>query len=209
MSDFLCRNNIFLFLRALVSHFELSESQVFCPEDLYLCQDIGKVFRTLAELSHTSKVQRSGVSGFPKKEKQLNKKLKTEQSNYEALGKNGFVCLSKVGLDVSTIYLQIFVTFAFSKYFIFLGQMYGEAGTEYIYHSFSTKVRLRDKDLCYNEDIYQTIFPPKQQRLSLADISFGGVKKVNNQITSYILGTSAITSFSHVLKRVSGKILTF
>ena len=87
MSDFLCRNNIFLFLRALVSHFELSESQVFCPEDLYLCQDIGKVIRTLAELSHTSKVQRSGVSGFPKKEKQLNKKLKTEQSNYEALGK--------------------------------------------------------------------------------------------------------------------------
>ena len=86
--------------------------------------------------------------------------------------------------------------------------MYGEAGTEYIYHSFSTKVRLRDKDLCYNEDIYQTIFPPKQQRLSLADISFGGVKKVNNQITSYILG-SAITSFSHVLKRGSGKILTF
>ena len=60
----------------------------------------------------------------------------------------------------------------------FLGQMYGEAGTEYIYHS-TAKVRLRDKDLCYNEDIYQTIFPPKQQRLSLADISFGGVKKVN------------------------------
>ena len=86
VSDFLCRNNIFLFLRAVVSHFELSESQVFCPEDLYLCQDVGKVFRTLSELSHTSKVQQSGVPGFPKKEKQLYKKLRSEKSNYEALG---------------------------------------------------------------------------------------------------------------------------
>ena len=57
--------------------------------------------------------------------------------------------------------------------------MYGEAGTEYIYDSFATKVRLRDQqDLYFNEDIYQTIFPPRQPRLSLADISFGGVKKV-------------------------------
>ena len=57
-------------------------------------------------------------------------------------------------------------------------QMYGEAGTEDIYDSFATRVRVRDKqDLCYNEDIYQTIFPPKQPRLSLADISFGGTGK--------------------------------
>ena len=58
--------------------------------------------------------------------------------------------------------------------------MYGEAGTEDIYDSFATRVRVRDKqDLCYNEDIYQTIFPPKQPRLSLADISFGGTGKKN------------------------------
>ena len=58
-------------------------------------------------------------------------------------------------------------------------KMYGEAGTEDIYDSFATRVRVRDKqDLCYNEDIYQTIFPPKQPRLSLADISFGGTGKI-------------------------------
>ena len=48
--------------------------------------------------------------------------------------------------------------------------MYGEVGTDQIYDSFASKVRLRDQqDLYYNEDIYQTIFPPKQPRLSLAD----------------------------------------
>jgi guanine nucleotide exchange factor VAV len=143
VSDFLCRNNSFLFLHAVVSNFELSESQLFRPEDLYLCQDIGKVFRTLSELSHTPKVSKAGIPGFPKKEKHLLKRLKSERGDYEALE-----------------------------------QMYGEAGTEYVYDSFATKVRLRDQhDLYYNEDIYQTIFPPKQPRLSLADISFGGTKK--------------------------------
>ena len=66
--------------------------------------------------------------------------------------------------------------------------MYGEAGTEYIYDSFATKVRLRDQqDLYFNEDIYQTIFPPRQPRLSLADISFGGVKKVYYVDTLFIV----------------------
>ncbi len=85
------------------------------------------------------------MPGFPKKEKQLLKRLKSEQTNYEAMN-----------------------------------QMYGEAGTEYIYDSFATKIssRARDQhDLYYNEDIYQTIFPPKAPRLSLSDISFGSVKK--------------------------------
>ena len=86
VSDFLCRNNIFLFLRASVFHFELADSQIFSPEDLYLCQDIAKVFKTLSVLSHSPKVQRSGVPGFPKKEKNLSKRLKSEKSNYEALG---------------------------------------------------------------------------------------------------------------------------
>lgn len=121
----------------------MSEGQLFKPEDLYLCRDIGKVFRTLSELSHSAKVVKSGVPGFPSKEKQLNKRLLSEQGNYEALE-----------------------------------QMYGEAGTEDIYDSFASRSRLRDRqDLYYNEDIYQTIFPPRQPRLSLADISFGNIKK--------------------------------
>ena len=62
-----------------------------------------------------------------------------------------------------------------------LEQMYGEAGTDYIYDSLATRARLRDKqDLCYNEDIYQTIFPPKQPRLSLAD-AFAGAGKKNKR----------------------------
>lgn len=143
VSDFLCRNNIYLFMHGLVSHFDLSEDQLFRPEDLYMCRDIGKVFRTLSELSHSSKVLRSGVAGFPTKEKQLLKRLKSEKGNYEALE-----------------------------------QMYGEAGTEDIYDSFASRVRLRDRqDLYYNDDIYQTIFPPRQPRLSLANISFAGTKK--------------------------------
>ena len=96
VSDFLCRNNIFLFLRASVFHFELADSQIFSPEDLYLCQDIAKVFKTLSVLSHSPKVQRSGVPGFPKKEKSLSKKLKSEKSNYEALG-NLHIFVSTVG----------------------------------------------------------------------------------------------------------------
>jgi len=149
VSDFLCRNNIFLFLHALASphNFNFEQDLLFDPEDLYLCRDIGKVFRLLSELSHHEKVLNSGFAGFPRKEKQLHKRLKSERGNYEALE-----------------------------------QMYGEAGTEDIYDSFATRVRVRDKqDLCYNEDIYQTIFPPKQPRLSLADISFGGTGKKNKR----------------------------
>ncbi len=147
VSDFLCRNNIFLLLHALVSHFDLKEEQLFRPEDLFLCRDIAKVFRTLSELSHSDKVLRSGVAGFPRKEKQLSKRLKTERGNYEALE-----------------------------------QMYGEAGTEDIYDSFASQVRLSDRqDFYYNEDIYQTIFPPRQPRLSLANISFGNGTKKNKR----------------------------
>ena len=47
VSDFLCRNNIFLFLHALASphNFNFEQDLLFDPEDLYLCRDIGKVFR--------------------------------------------------------------------------------------------------------------------------------------------------------------------
>ena len=75
VSDFLCRNNIFLFLHALASphNFNFEQDLLFDPEDLYLCRDIGKVFRLLSELSHHEKVLNSGFAGFPRKEKQLHK----------------------------------------------------------------------------------------------------------------------------------------
>ena len=81
VSDFLCRNNIFLFLHALASpqHFKFEQDLLFDPEDLYLCRDISKVFRLLSELSHHEKVLKTGVAGFPKKEKQLHKRLKSER----------------------------------------------------------------------------------------------------------------------------------
>ena len=155
VSDFLCRNNIFLFLHALASpqHFKFEQDLLFDPEDLYLCRDISKVFRLLSELSHHEKVLKTGVAGFPRKEKQLHKRLKSERGNYEALE-----------------------------------QMYGEAGTDYIYDSLATRARLRDKqDLCYNEDIYQTIFPPKQPRLSLADAFAGAGKKNKRKLPIEVL----------------------
>ena len=153
VSDFLCRNNIFLFLHAVLSHFELTEQQVFNPEDLYLCQDIGKVFRTLSELSHTPKVLKSGVEGFPPRkgngnnDKLLNKRLKSEKGNYEELE-----------------------------------QMYKCNNTEDLYDSFAHRVRVREgkENMYFNEDIYQTIFPPKQPRLSLAD-TFAGAGKKNKR----------------------------
>ena len=124
VSDFLCRNNIFLFLHALVSHFELTQSQLFSPEDLYLCKDISKVFRTLSELSHTPKVLKSGVAGFPRKEKLLSKRLKSERGNYEQLE-----------------------------------NLYGQAGTEDVYDSFTNRIRLRDKEnMYYNEGTVYFIF---------------------------------------------------
>ncbi len=53
-----------------------------------------------------------------------------------------------------------------------LNHLYGEAETEYLYDSFSTSLReeVSAEDSHY-EDIYQTIFPPRQSRLPL-DISF-------------------------------------
>ena len=136
VSDFLCRHNIFLFLHAIISNFQLSmDEHFFQPEELYQCKNVGKVLETLSALSHCARAQKSGVSGFPKKEKHLAKKLKREQKIYESLN-----------------------------------EVYGEAETEYIYDSFSRSAKNLEED--HYEDIYQTIFPPKQPRLSL-DISFG------------------------------------
>ena len=63
------------------------ERHFFDPEDLYLCKNVARVFGTLSVLSHSPKVRKSGVPGFPKKEKQLAKKLKREMSNYEELNR--------------------------------------------------------------------------------------------------------------------------
>ena len=96
--------------------------------------------------------------------------------------------------------------------------MYGEAGTDYIYDSLATRARLRDKqDLCYNEDIYQTIFPPKQPRLSLAD-AFAGAGKKNKRklpievmfhlkLSKKIFGLKVIRVVKFV--RVVIKVITF
>ncbi len=139
VSDFLCRHNIFLFLHAAVASFHLdTEKHFFQPEELYQCKDLGRVLETISALSHSPKARRSGVQGFPKKEKQLAKKLRQEQKDYEVLNR-----------------------------------IYGEAETEYLYDSFS---RTRDLDESHYEDIYQTIFPPRQSRLPL-DISFGRKSK--------------------------------
>ena len=44
VEDFICRNNIFLFVRSLVNHFKLeTEVAFFDPPCLYEYQDIGKV----------------------------------------------------------------------------------------------------------------------------------------------------------------------
>jgi len=51
--------------------FQSREKYFFQPEDLYLCQNVARVFETLSALSHSPKVRKSGVPGFPKKEKQL------------------------------------------------------------------------------------------------------------------------------------------
>lgn len=140
VNDFLCRNNIFLFLHCCIQSFHLSmDDHFFQPEDLYHCKDLGRVLETLSALSHSPKVKKFGVEGFPKKEKHLAKKLKQERKDYDTLNK-----------------------------------LYGEAETEYIYDSFSRN--LKDFEESQYEDIYQTIFPPKQPRLSL-DISFGKKSK--------------------------------
>lgn len=140
VNDFLCRHNIFLFLHAIIANFHLNmDEHFFQPEELYHCKNIGKVMETLSVLSYCPQIRKSGVPGFPKKEKLLPKRLKQERKIYETLN-----------------------------------QLYGEAEPEYLYDSFNRSAK--DLEQSHYEDIYQTIFPPKQPRLSL-DISFGKKSK--------------------------------
>jgi hypothetical protein len=79
VNDFLCRNNIFLFLYSCVQSFNLGmDDHFFQPEDLYQCKNVGRVLETLSALSHSQKVGKrfASIKPFPKKEKQLAKKLK-------------------------------------------------------------------------------------------------------------------------------------
>ncbi len=66
------------------------------------------------------------------------------------------------------------LSFQESKIYETLNQLYGEAETEYIYDSFSRTAR--EIDQSHYEDIYQTIFPPKQPRQSLSLLGAGGKK---------------------------------
>ena len=142
VSDYVCRNNIFVFIRAIVSHFEVPTDLAFDPEDLYLCRDLGKVFKCLSVLSHAPNFVKSGVSGFPKKEKQLEHRIQVEQSHYQELN-----------------------------------ELYGNAGTEYVFESFAAPTRTADSLYEKYEGIYQTLFPPKAPRLSLNVAATPGAKR--------------------------------
>ena len=151
VSDFVCRSNIFLFLKAITSNFNLSVKQYwFDPEDLYLCRDIARVFSTLSALSHTSKLKKSGVEGFPKKEKYLAERLEHERNTYQ---------------DLTNIYgekgtEQVYESFVDNQKSIYStygneANLYGTSGADAYY---AGKI---------GEDIYHTIFPPKAPRLGL------------------------------------------
>lgn len=78
VNDFLCRNNIFLFLHSCIQSFHLDNDYFFQPEDLYQCKNVGRVVETLSALSHSPKVIKKfpSLKPFPKKEKMRAKKLK-------------------------------------------------------------------------------------------------------------------------------------
>ena len=78
VNDFLCRNNIFLFLHSCIQSFHLDNDYFFQPEDLYQCKNVARVIETLSALSHSPKVMKKfpSLKPFPKKEKTRAKKLK-------------------------------------------------------------------------------------------------------------------------------------
>ena len=65
-TDFVCRNNIFCFVRALASSESFgfgSHQLVFQPEDLFQAKNLSAVFKCLSVLSYTPKCRASGVPG--------------------------------------------------------------------------------------------------------------------------------------------------
>jgi len=86
VDDFVCRNNIFLFLHAAVTHFGLrTDHHFFEPPCLYQYQDVGQVFRTVSALSWSERASQFNIPGFPKNERKLEKKLETEEEVYSEL----------------------------------------------------------------------------------------------------------------------------
>lgn len=96
VSDFVCRNNIFLFLSAAIKNFKLDHEHFFQPSDLYEAEDISMVLKTLSALSHTSKFTTSGKPGFPKKLRKLDKKMVEEEPLYEGL--RGYITMHQESL---------------------------------------------------------------------------------------------------------------
>ncbi|XP_041369457.1 guanine nucleotide exchange factor VAV3-like isoform X4 [Gigantopelta aegis] len=64
MSQFLCMKNIRTFLNTCKKTFNLKDSDLFQPHDLFDVKDFRKVLETLSKLSKTEKAQRK-FSGFP------------------------------------------------------------------------------------------------------------------------------------------------
>jgi len=148
VSDFVCRNNIFLFLYAAVNNFQLdTDDHFFEPTALYQYKDISKVLRTLSALSHSSKFLASQVPGFPKKEKKLEKKIQNEEQIYDNLRNYYNTVLS----NNESIYSPKKVDVK------------------------SPVKETENPDNIY-DDIYQTICSPRKSRMSL-DISFSKKSK--------------------------------
>jgi len=148
VSDFVCRNNIFLFLYAAVNNFELdADDHFFEPTALYQYKDIAKVLRTLSALSHSSKFLTSQIPGFPKKEKKLEKKIQNEEQVYESL-RNYY---NTVVSNNESIYSP---------------------------KKTDIKSPIKEAEIQDNiyDDIYQTICSPRKSRMSL-DISFSKKSK--------------------------------
>eukprot|EP00090_Calanus_glacialis_P036498 TRINITY_DN6235_c0_g1_i1.p1 TRINITY_DN6235_c0_g1~~TRINITY_DN6235_c0_g1_i1.p1 ORF type:complete len:771 (-),score=186.86 TRINITY_DN6235_c0_g1_i1:114-2426(-) len=148
VSDFVCRNNIFLFLYAAVNNFQLdTDDHFFEPTALYQYKDISKVLRTLSALSHSTKFLASQISGFPKKEKKLEKKIQNEEQIYDSLRNYYNTVLS----NNESIYSP---------------------------QKLDPKSPIKEAEIPDNiyDDIYQTICSPRKSRMSL-DISFSKKSK--------------------------------
>ncbi|KAI1900595.1 hypothetical protein AGOR_G00051540 [Albula goreensis] len=65
MSQFLCLKNIRTFLKACHDKFDLRNSDLFDPYDLFDVRDFGKVISSLSKLSHHNVAQIKGIRPFP------------------------------------------------------------------------------------------------------------------------------------------------
>jgi len=163
VSDFVCRNNIFLFLYAAVNNFGLDpDEHFFDPTALYQYKDISKVLRTLSTLSHSPKFLVSQIHGFPKKEKKLDRKIQTEEQIYESL-RNYY---NTVVSNNESIYSPV-------------------QSPQTPVSNNSSFISDHQKSSSIYDDIYQTICSPRKSRMSL-DISFSKKSKRDFPIKEFI-----------------------